>query len=298
MKETEARLENEKKTSAIFMEVLNQKQGGELAEVSKDLTIAMLKQQTEELMIKLEEQSNRMENRFSEMTTKIENVAKMGPGPGMGAVVKSGLSYKEIQDKMEEIQKKLFDPDIEERESEALNIEYEKLITELESTAEYKKEQDDIVKKWKEENNPLNMKALDSVRNALNALSPMKKTAALKRKPELKFVECTPDQINKKHVNDFKGLTTQNLTLEEARALYGVMPEFRKDQESQLMFLGQLKDKIELEMKKPKEKAPPPIVAKKPVVFKKPPPGKPGAGGDAGGGDFLAELVKKRKVVG
>jgi len=111
-------------------------------------------------------------------------------------------------------------------------------------------------------------------------------------------VECTPDQINKKHVNDFKGLTTQNLTLEEARALYGVMPEFRKDQESQLMFLGQLKDKIELEVKKPKEKAPPPIVAKKPVVFKKPPPGKPGAGGDAGGGDFLAELVKKRKVVG
>jgi len=298
MKETEARLENEKKTSAIFMEVLNQKQGGELAEVSKDLTIAMLKQQTEELMRKLEEQSNRMENRFSEMTTKIENVAKMGPGPGLGAVVKSGLSYKEIQDKMEEIQKKLFDPDIEERESEALNIEYEKLITELESTAEYKKEQDDIVKKWKEENNPLNMKALDSVRNALNALSPMKKTAALKRKPELKFVECTPDQINKKHVNDFKGLTTQNLTLEEARALYGVMPEFRKDQESQLMFLGQLKDKIELEVKKPKEKAPPPIVAKKPVVFKKPPPGKPGAGGDAGGGDFLAELVKKRKVVG
>jgi len=180
MKETEARLENEKKTSAIFMEVLNQKQGGELAEVSKDLTIAMLKQQTEELMRKLEEQSNRMENRFSEMTTKIENVAKMGPGPGLGAVVKSGLSYKEIQDKMEEIQKKLFDPDIEERESEALNIEYEKLITELESTAEYKKEQDDIVKKWKEENNPLNMKALDSVRNALNALSPMKKNSCFK----------------------------------------------------------------------------------------------------------------------
>jgi len=99
----------------------------------------------------------------------------------------------------------------------------------------------------------------------------------------------------KKHVNDFKGLTTQNLTLEEARALYGVMPEFRKDQESQLMFLGQLKDKIENEMKKPKEKGPPPIVAKKPVVFKKPPPGK---GGGEGGGDFLAELVKKRKVVG
>jgi hypothetical protein len=298
MRETEARLENEKKTSAIFMQVLNQKQGGELESVTKDLTIAMLKQQTEELMRRLEAQSHRMEDKFSALSSQIENVVKMGPGPGSAAIQKSGLSYKEIQDKMEEIQKKLFDPDIEERESESLNIEYEKLITELESTAEYKKEQEDVVKKWKEENNPLNSKALEKTRSFLESLSPMKKAAALKRKPELKFIECTPDQIMKKHINDFKGLTTQNLTMEEARALYGVMPDFRKDQESQLMFLGQLKDKIELEMKKPKEKAPPPIVAKKPVVFKKPPPGKPGASGDAGGGDFLAELVKKRKVVG
>jgi hypothetical protein len=80
----------------------------------------------------------------------------------------------------------------------------------------------------------------------------MKKTAALKRKPELKFLDCDHDQIMKKHVNDFKGLTTQNLTLEEARALYGCMPEFRKDQEAQLQFAGQLKDKIETEIKKPK----------------------------------------------
>lgn len=55
----------------------------------------------------------------------------------------------------------------------------------------------------------------------------MKKTAALKRKGELKFLDCDFDQIMKKHVNDFKGLTTQNLTLEEARALYACMPEFR-----------------------------------------------------------------------
>jgi len=183
MKETEARLENEKKTSAIFMEVLNQKQGGELEAVTKDLTIAMLKQQTEELMRKLEEQSNRMENKFTEMTTKIENVAKMGPGPGSGGVVhKSGLSYKEIQDKMEEIQKKLFDPDIEERESEALNIEYEKLITELESTAEYKKEQEDVVKKWKEENNPLNTKALEKCTRNFECIVSYEKNSCIETK--------------------------------------------------------------------------------------------------------------------
>jgi hypothetical protein len=57
---------------------------------------------------------------------------------------------------MEEIQTKLFAPDIEERESEALNIEYEKLVTELESTKEYQAEKAAEEKKWKDENLPLN----------------------------------------------------------------------------------------------------------------------------------------------
>lgn len=70
---------------------------------------------------------------------------------------------------------------------------------------------------------------------------------------------------------------------------------FRKDQEAQLQFVAQLKDKIETEMKKPKVKPPPPIVAKNPVVFKP----KPQRGGPAaGGGDFLQELMKKRKQQG
>jgi len=180
------------------------------------------------------------------------------------------------------------------KESEALNIEYEKLVTELESTKEYIEEQAAILKQWRDENTPLNRAALEKIRAELASFPPMKKTAALKRKPELKFLDCDHDQIMKKHVNDFKGLTTQNLTLEEARALHGCMPEFRKDQESQLQFVAQLKEKIENEMKKPKIKPPPPIVAKQPLVFKAPPQ----RGGNAGGGDFLAELMKKRKQQG
>lgn len=66
------------------------------------------------------------------------------------------MSYAELQEKMNEVQKKLFDPDIEEKESEALNIEYEKLVTELESTNEFKAEKAAEEKAWRDENIPLN----------------------------------------------------------------------------------------------------------------------------------------------
>jgi hypothetical protein len=115
------------------------------------------------------------------------------------------------------------------------------------------------------------------------------RNALLSRKPELKFLGFSPEQISKKHVNDFKAVTTQNLTETEARALYACMPAFRKDQEKQSEFVEQLKMKIEAEMKKPKVKAPPPIRAVKKVVFTKPT-------GPVSGGGFLEELKKRRKV--
>jgi len=286
----------ERSQSAQFWDVLNGKQGQELEAAQKDLTIMFLKSQTQELMKRLDEQADLMKQKFEAIDVKIDNVAKMGP-VGIGPVVRNtGMTYAELQAKMEEIQTKLFDPNIDDRESEALNIEYEKLVTELESTKEYQAEQAAEIQKWKDENLPLNKIALDKIRRELDSYPPMKKTAALKRKPELKFIECDQDGIMKKHVNDFKGLTTQNLSLDEARALYACMPEFRKDQEQQLQFVGQLKEKIENEIKKPKIKAPPPIVAKNPVIFKP----KPQRGGTRGEpqGDFLQELMKKRKQQG
>jgi len=294
--ETENKLAVERNQSTQFWAALNSKEGEELEAAQKDMTIMFLKSQTEELMRRLDEQANLMKEKFSAIDDKINKVATMGPVGGGTVVRNTGMSYAEIQAKMEEIQKKLFDENIEERESEALNIEYEKLVTELESTKEYQEEREREVKEWKDTNLPLNKAALEKLRSELAAFPPMKKTAALKRKPELKFLDCDHDQIMKKHVNDFKGLTTQNLTLEEARALYGCMPEFRKDQESQLQFVSQLKEKIDNEMKKPKVKPPPPIVAKNPVVFKA--PTQRGGAAAAGGGDFLQELMKKRKQVG
>jgi len=72
-------------------------------------------------------------------------------GGGGAAIPKSGLSYDEINKKLADLQAKLFDENTEEREREQLNIEYEKLITELEQTPEYQKEQEDAKERWKVE---------------------------------------------------------------------------------------------------------------------------------------------------
>jgi len=98
----------------------------------------------------------------------------------------------------------------------------------------------------------------------------------------------------KKHENDFNSLTTQNLTLQEARALFAAMPVFRKEQAKQVLWVESLKSKIENELTKPKKPPPPKAPPgggppKPPVVIKK------AAASKAGGGDFLAELLQKRK---
>jgi len=76
----------------------------------------------------------------------------------------------------------------------------------------------------------------------------------------------------------------------EARALYHNMPGFRRDQEQQVQFLDQLRQKIEMELTKPVVIASPPIEPSKKVVIIKT---KKGGGGT--GGDFLQELLQKRK---
>jgi len=95
-------------------------------------------------------------------------------------------------------------------------------------------------------------------------------------------------------VNDFKQVSTQNLLLIEARALYHNMPTFRRDQEQQVQFVEQLRQKIESDSTKPKATAPP-IEAKKKVVIKAAKPAAGGGGGGGSGGDFLEELLQKRK---
>jgi len=263
------------------------KEGPELEAWQKDAQIAWLTSTHAALISKLEQTQTLMDKKMEEFS-KVQFT-----GGGMSAAPKSGLSYKEINDKLAEIQKRLFDPDIDERESEKLNIDYEKLITELEGTDEYKKEQEDAREKWKKDNEGPNKAAFEQVYNSLKNMPDQKLTAVLKRKAELKFLLKTPDQITKAHVNDFKQVSTQNLNLLEARALYHNMPPFRKDQEQQVQFIVQLQTKIEQEMSKPSTPPPPPIAAKKKVVIKK--KKDDGGGGGGGGGGFLDELLAKRK---
>jgi len=215
-------------------------------------------------------------------------------GGGGAAIPKSGLSYDDINKKLSDLQAKLFDENTDEREREQLNIEYEKLITELEQTPEYKKEQDDIKERWKTENTPLNKDAFDRVVTDLKSKTDQQQQQIYSRKPELKLLLRTPDSLLKAHINDFKTLSTQNLDEDEARGLYHNMPKFRPDQEKQCEWVEQLKQKIETEKGKPKKKPPPPIQATKKVVIKKVEPVEEAAD-DGGGGGFLEELLKKRK---
>jgi len=287
LEETQKQLAEERKMTAEFFNAAPKDAPG-LEAWQKDVQIAWLMKANDVLIQKLSKTSNLIDEKMKEFA----NVKFTG---GSAAIPKSGLDYAEINAKLAEIQSKLFDPDIDERLSEQLNIDYEKLITELESTPEYQKEQEEVREKWKRDNEAPNRDAFEKVSANLKAMPEQKLTAVFKRKPELKFILRTADQMMKAHVNDFKQVSTQNLLLIEARALYHNMPVFRRDQEQQSQFVQQLQTKIELEMAKPQKPAPPPIEAKKKVVIKTKKPAAGGGGSGGSGGDFLGELLAKRK---
>jgi len=288
LEETQRRLEEERKATAEFFNSAP-KEGPELENWQKDMQIAWLMKANNDLLQKLTDTTTQIDTKIKEFS----NMSFTGGGGG-APIQKSGLSYSDINAKLAEIQAKLFDPNTDERESEQLNIEYEKLITELEQTPEYQKEQEEQREKWRKENEGPNKEAFEKVYANLKAMPENKLNAVFKRKPELKFILRTPDQLLKAHVNDFKQVSTQNLLLIEARALYHNLPAFRKDQEQQFQFIEQLKQKIESDNSKPKA-APPPIEPKKKVVIKTKKPAAAAAASGGGGGDFLQELLQKRK---
>jgi hypothetical protein len=63
-----------------------------------------------------------------------------------------GMTYKEVQKKLSELQSKLFSDETDPAEAEVLNIEYEKLTSEMEKMPEFLAEQKKTEEKWKREN--------------------------------------------------------------------------------------------------------------------------------------------------
>jgi len=288
LRETQTKLESERKLTQDILSIAP-KEPTALEAWQKDAQIAFLQKMNEQLMQKITDSTKLMDEKMAQ----IKNMQFTGGGP---PVAKSGLSFEEINKKLSELQALLFDENTDEREREKLNIDYEKLITELEQTPEYKKEQEEAKEKWKTENTPLNKDAFERVKADLTSKTEQQQQQIYSRKPELKLLLRTPDSLLKAHINDFKTLSTQNLDEDEARGLYHNMPKFRPEQDKQSEWVEQLRAKIEAEKGKPKKKPPPPIVATKKVVIKKaePEPESSGGGDDEGGG-FLAELLKKRK---
>eukprot|EP01124_Arcella_intermedia_P025412 TRINITY_DN4546_c0_g1_i1.p1 TRINITY_DN4546_c0_g1~~TRINITY_DN4546_c0_g1_i1.p1 ORF type:complete len:1457 (+),score=497.48 TRINITY_DN4546_c0_g1_i1:44-4372(+) len=184
-----------------------------------------------------------------------------------GSIVKSGLTMEGIYGKLREIQIKLSSPDIDERESEVLNIEYEKLSIQLETMDDYQKEQTALEDKWKEDNLAANKEAFERVSSLLKAMSETQLKAVFTKKPLLRLLLRTPEQIMKAYGSDFKvKVGVYELSMEECRALLFHLPCFRKDQLVQKEFVAFLRERIEqlLEKQKGRER----ILPSRTVVIK------------------------------
>jgi len=112
------------------------------------------------------------------------------------------------------------------------------------------------------------------------------------KNPELSLITMDSKAILSKHQNDFSQYMLRNLTIDELRAIRGVLPKFRNDQRRQLDWVETLESKIDQESNAPKKAPSPPKAPAK--LFK--PKAAPKAG--APPGDMFAELLAKRKKLG
>eukprot|EP01127_Copromyxa_protea_P008398 TRINITY_DN1928_c0_g1_i1.p1 TRINITY_DN1928_c0_g1~~TRINITY_DN1928_c0_g1_i1.p1 ORF type:complete len:884 (+),score=230.17 TRINITY_DN1928_c0_g1_i1:301-2952(+) len=237
----------------------------------------------------LEEEYENLSRKANQKDKTIANLKAQVIAGGGGALL--GMSYKEVQKKLAELQARLFAEDIDPAEAQTLNVEYEKMTNEMEKMPEFIAEQKKAEERWKRENYEANKEAYGRVMSLLQKMPAARRDATLKKEPCLVLLGLSPDRIKKKHKNDWRTVSPHNLNLEQARAIYFCLPEFRPDQEEQCRFVDGLKQKID-DLKK-KTPPPKPITATRKVVI---PKTAPGAG--AGPGGFLEELLRKRKKIG
>jgi len=226
-----------------------------------------------------------LEEDYETVSRKFEKLKRQAASGVGGSAL--GKDLKTIQKELSEMQSKLFDPDIDPAEAEVINIEYEKLTNQMEKMPEYQLQLKKEKEKWARDNYELNKSGFERTAQALQSMPARRREELLKKEVCLTLLTMNVELIKKKYKGEWKTMTPHNLTLDQARAVYCVLPEFRPDQVEQLQFVESLKQKIEdLQNKKPIDK---PIKGKA-IKFKR-----PTAPAANSGGGFFEELLQKRK---
>eukprot|EP00026_Physarum_polycephalum_P003126 Phypoly_transcript_03135.p1 GENE.Phypoly_transcript_03135~~Phypoly_transcript_03135.p1 ORF type:complete len:786 (+),score=197.39 Phypoly_transcript_03135:146-2503(+) len=230
-------------------------------------------------------------DKLDELLRKLDSM-KMGihVGGGMGDGG-DGRGYAELKAELEALQAIIMDETNKytQKQKEEANINYEKVSQEYQQTPEYKKEVAAALEERRRKNEPLNKAALEKMirvytPEAIRDNPDIKER--VKQNPELTLIGMDPKIILAKHQNDFQQYMLRNLTMDELRAVRASLPKFRNDQKRQTDWVETLENKIETVAKSP----PKPPTKKAPAIkIKTKPPGE--------GGDFLSELMKKRKQI-
>jgi len=180
--------------------------------------------------------------------------------------------YEQIKEDMERLQLILFNDDTSEKDREKTNIEFEKLMQELERTTEFQEQKIKEREEWKRINEPINEEARVKMRKILETQFRQNSDKFIKKiskKPILKLILMDKEEIGKKHQNDFKQYVLSNLSLEELRAVFASLPSFRSDQEVQVQIVINCQDKIDELVKNPPK---PKVKKPKPTGGMPPPP--------------------------
>ncbi len=196
---------------------------------------------------------------LDQILKKLDNM----PAPVFMAGMMTGMptgpvrSANDIRAEMQEVQTVLMDSTTTPQVVEDANIRLEKLIQELERTPEFKEEQRKLKEEKRKKNEPLNKDALERMKLVYTATA-MRSDAKIRQKvqdsPELRLITMNPGQIIARHANDFKAMSLRGITLDEIRAIAGVLPAFRRDQQVQIEFAERVEAKID-EMAEAAEKA-------------------------------------------
>jgi len=241
-------------------------------------------------MSKLEQFLEKLD--IEKLEEKLDKLDKLDKLEQMMSRSDARRSYEDIKKDIERLQQLIFAEGTSPNELTSANIQLEKVMHEYEATPEFQAEKRKSQREWRKLNEPLNKKAFEIVNAHLSKQMSENRREfdeCLKKKPELRLISLSKEDILKKHGNDFASFSL-NLTEVELRALRYCMPHFRKEQARQAEFVKTIETKIQakvVQKQTPKQKP----KKSKTVTTWKPIPRNDAT--PATSGSFLEELLKK-----